>query len=154
MAADLAPTVGDFRHGPLVLSRQAPVADSPDFHLSALDDRHWTTGHISAGANSARRPALFVLETQRTAATGLLRRSLFRGFALSDFGLFQRIFFPLLVCERSFSISGIYRTAGAGSEWNYHLHGRFGKSKIMAKTSAKCSAAINPGNLDVAASRN
>ena len=113
MGANAAATNSYFSRCHLVLFAESDLATSPHLHLFAMECRSGTAACLSP----ARRPGdccdFPFRAAERPAASGILCLRLFCNHVVSSTRLLRCLFFPLLICQRSFSVFGEHGTSRA-----------------------------------------
>ena len=121
VGADLAGTTHHSWTRDMVLSRQTSVAPSPHFHLPSVGDQFVTIDRLSAASRRVGRYGCFVVAPREMDASRIFCRRILSGFAISRARIFQCLFLPLFVCERSFPVSREHGTACLS--WSWHHRG-------------------------------
>src|SRR6266542_227390 len=105
----------------MVLPGKTSLAGSAHTHVSTMGDSIVEANGLFAATRGVGWVACFMFDPREMGPRRILCGRILCGLAVSSARLFRRLFLPLLLCERSFSISGEHGTSRP--RWRCDNHG-------------------------------
>src|SRR5437660_1604220 len=135
LGADVA---GAFHHSgscAVVLSEQTALAASADLYVSAVGNSFVAAHSLAAIAGNVGWFDRLVVRSREMGSSSILCRCILCSLAVSSTRIFQRLFLPLLICKRPFSVSREHGANCIGFGWVAKIKRLAGTWRVDARHS-------------------